>query len=160
MVHPVVPEWTGDLAQLQEIQAALAQQVIIRDDFPRPVRSVAGFHVRSWPDDADDGDEGFVEAAVVLLDADTLQTIATGVHRERARMIGVFGAALKAVADGVATAADHTLIEQLGKPHIPHAACVRAFERLWQADEATARRAYDLCRVYGFAEPGLAPPLL
>ncbi|QSX77146.1 endonuclease V [Agrilutibacter solisilvae] len=88
MAHPVVPEWTGDLAQLQDIQAALARQVVIRDDFPRPVRSVAGFHVRAWPGDANDPDdsEGFVEAAVVLLDADSLQTIATGVHRERARM--------------------------------------------------------------------------
>jgi hypothetical protein len=81
-------------------------------------------------------------------------------HRERAQMIGIFGTALKAITDGTASAADHAVIGQLRAPHIPHAACVRAFERLWHTDEPTARRAYDLCRVYGFAEPGTAPPTL
>lgn len=81
-------------------------------------------------------------------------------HRERARMIGIFGSALKNVADGVDGPADQILIGQMHENRIPHAACVRAFERLWRSDEATARRALDLCRVYGFAEDGTAPPSL
>lgn len=79
-------------------------------------------------------------------------------HRERAQMITLFGPALQAQADGVAGEIDRRMIARLHEPHIPHAACVRAYERLWQTDPETARRAYDLCRLY-FVEGG-APPSL
>jgi deoxyribonuclease V len=93
-----VPEWTGDLAQLRALQESLARQVVRRDDFARPLRTVAGVHVRMEYEDgapvpaqADARDEGgmddaFVHAAVVLLDADSLAPVGAGAHRERARM--------------------------------------------------------------------------
>lgn len=99
-----VPEWTGDLAQLRALQELLARQIVLRDDFPRPLGTVAGVHVRMehqdgspFPaqadaaaeldgDDANTADDAFVHAAVVLLDADTLAPLGAGAHRERARM--------------------------------------------------------------------------
>jgi hypothetical protein len=81
-------------------------------------------------------------------------------HRERARMIGLFGAALKAEARGTATAADTELIARMTLPLLPHAACLRAFKRLWAQDRVTAERAYDLCRVYATSDSGSAPPAL
>ena len=84
----VAPEWTGDLAPLREAQAALARQVVLRDDFHKPLRTVAGFHVHiDEPQDADGArDSAVVHAAVVLLDARTLAPIASGLHSEPARM--------------------------------------------------------------------------
>ncbi|WP_397399760.1 hypothetical protein [Phenylobacterium sp.] len=81
-------------------------------------------------------------------------------HRERARMIAILGAALRAVSDGVGTTTDQRVIQRMREPLVPHAACVRAFSKLWQSDPVTAKRAYDLCREYGFSEPGEAPPAI
>jgi hypothetical protein len=81
-------------------------------------------------------------------------------HRERARMIAALGAALEDQARGAAAAAVLDIIQRLRGPHIPHAGCVRAFLRLWDEDRSTARRAYNLCRAYGFGEAGTAPPSL
>ena len=90
-----IPDWTGDLAQLRALQDALAARVLRRDDFARPLRTVAGFDVRvvdpegaTLPEQAFEkrADAGLVQATVVLLDAVTLQTIATATHREPARM--------------------------------------------------------------------------
>lgn len=68
-------------------------------------------------------------------------------HIQRAETIERFGRALIAVADGSAAQADHTYVALIGNPLIPHAACLRAFKKLWDADEAGARRLYDACRV-------------
>lgn len=59
----------GDIAVARQLQSELARQVAVRDGFPSPLRTVAGFHVGF-------GDDGAVaRAAAVLLDADTLQVI-------------------------------------------------------------------------------------
>lgn len=84
----VIPDWTGDLAPLREAQAALARQVVLRDDFHKPPRTVAGFHVHVDEPGDPDGPPGLavVHAAVVLLDARTLEPMASGRHSESARM--------------------------------------------------------------------------
>ena len=81
-------------------------------------------------------------------------------HRERARMIGTFGSFLKALADGHAGPTEEALIARIDDPAIPHANCVRAFRRLWQDDEPLARRAHELCLLFGFSDEGTAPPRL
>ena len=40
-----LPAWTGDTAALRAVQDELARKVVIRDDFPKPLRTVAGFDV-------------------------------------------------------------------------------------------------------------------
>jgi hypothetical protein len=67
-------------------------------------------------------------------------------HIQRAETIERFGKALIAVADGAATATDHTYVTQIHNPLIPHAACLRAFKRLWEQDQPAARRLFDACR--------------
>ena len=66
-------------------------------------------------------------------------------HVQRAETIERFGRALTAVADGIAKASDHTYVAEIGNPLIPHAACLRAFKRLWDQDEPAARRLLDAC---------------
>ena len=63
------PEWPSDPAALRELQEQLARQVTPRDDFARPLRTVAGLQARSEDDGAT------MRAAAVLLDADTLTVI-------------------------------------------------------------------------------------
>jgi len=73
--HPAVPPWDGDIAAAHALQTDGAQQVLVRDDFARPLRTIAGFDV------------GFEErgnitcAAAVLLDADSLAVIDTRIVR-------------------------------------------------------------------------------
>jgi len=67
-------------------------------------------------------------------------------HVERAQMIERFGAALIAVANGSTDPTDLTYVANIDSPLLPHAACVRAFNRLWQSSQADARRLYDACR--------------
>lgn len=67
--------WDGSIAAARALQSELAQQVVLRDGFENPLRTIAGFDV------------GFEEggattrAAAVLLDADTLQVIDAQVVR-------------------------------------------------------------------------------
>lgn len=81
-------------------------------------------------------------------------------HRERAQTIALFGSALEAEARGAATAEDEAIIERIGDPAIPHAACLRSFHRLWTKDKALGRRTYDLCRSYAVSNAGTAPPAI
>jgi len=67
-------------------------------------------------------------------------------HIQRAETIERFGKALIAVANGAAAPADHTYVAEIRNPLIPHAACLRAFKRLWDQDEPAARRLFDACR--------------
>ncbi|MBY5828654.1 hypothetical protein HFN47_00860 [Rhizobium leguminosarum] len=67
-------------------------------------------------------------------------------HVERAQAIERFGSALLAVAEERGSAADHTYVQQIGNPMIPHAGCVRAFFRLWQGDQQKGRRILTACR--------------
>ena len=64
-----MPAWNGDLPAARALQAELAQQLVLRDQFPKPLRSVAGFDVGFEDDGAT------TRAAAVLLDADTLDVI-------------------------------------------------------------------------------------
>ncbi|RWB97252.1 MAG: hypothetical protein EOQ56_22945 [Mesorhizobium sp.] len=81
------------------------------------------------------------------------------IHRDRAQMIGSIGTLLSDRDRGAASPEVLALLDQLSEPHIPHAACVRAFRRLWEDDAIAARRGYEACRAYGF-DPKAAPPSL
>ncbi len=82
--------------------------------------------------------------AMVIIDLFGLNT-RDQLHVQRAETIERFGRALTAVADGVAKASDHTYTAQIANPIIPHAACLRAFKKLWDQDEPAARRLLDAC---------------
>jgi deoxyribonuclease V len=75
-----LPDWAGDTAALRNLQRQLAQQVELRDDFPKPLRTVAGFDVGF-----EDGG-AITRAAAVLLDADTREVIDQQVARLPTRM--------------------------------------------------------------------------
>ena len=75
-----LPAWNGDTAALRAMQDDLARQVVLRDAFPKPLRTVAGFDVGFE-------DEGATtRAAAVLLDADSLEVIDQQVARLPTRM--------------------------------------------------------------------------
>ena len=78
--NAAIPEWTGDTAALRELQSELARQVQLRDGYPKPLRSIAGFDVGFEDDGAT------TRAAAVLLDADTLAVIDQQVARLPTRM--------------------------------------------------------------------------
>lgn len=63
------PEWNGDIAAACALQAELATQLVLRDQFTTPLRTIAGFAVGFEDDGAT------TRAAAVLLDADTLEVI-------------------------------------------------------------------------------------
>ncbi len=67
--------WNGDIPAARALQAELSQQLILRDQFPKPLRSIAGFDVGFEDDFA------ITRAAAVLLDADTLEVIDQQVAR-------------------------------------------------------------------------------
>ncbi|PNS09731.1 deoxyribonuclease V [Solilutibacter silvestris] len=75
-----IPEWNGDVQAARELQRELAKGVIVRDDFPRPLRTVAGLDVGFEKDGA------ITRAAAVLLDADTLEVIDQQIVRIPTRM--------------------------------------------------------------------------
>lgn len=75
-----IPDWTGDVAALRAAQADLAQRVVLRDDFARPLRTIAGFDVGFEDDGAT------TRAAAVLLDAESLDVIDQQVARLPTRM--------------------------------------------------------------------------
>lgn len=79
------------------------------------------------------------------------------IHRDRAQMIGAIGTLLSDRDQQTASPEALALLAKLSEPHIPHAACVRAFRRLWDSDPMAARRGYEACRAYGF-DPDAAPP--
>lgn len=74
------PDWDGNTAALRTLQSELAAQLVPRDQFAKPLRTVAGFDVGF--------EEGGVvtRAAAVLLNADTLEVIANAVARLPTRM--------------------------------------------------------------------------
>lgn len=75
-----MPPWDGDVHAARALQAELAQQVLLRDAFPKPLRRIAGFDVGFEDDGAT------TRAAAVLLDADTLEVIDRQVARLPTRM--------------------------------------------------------------------------
>ena len=75
-----IPDWTGDVAALRVVQGDLAQRVVLRDDFARPLRTIAGFDVGFEDDGAT------TRAAAVLLDAESLDVNDQQVARLPTRM--------------------------------------------------------------------------
>lgn len=69
-----------------------------------------------------------------------------GLQTERATMIAMFGSALRAIANGYATAADVKLASKIGSPANPHANCLRSFEALWMSDPVKARAVHEACQ--------------
>ena len=69
------PGWDGSNAGARALQAQLAARVSLQDHFPAPLRTIAGFDVGF----EDQG--GTTRAAVVLVDADTLQPLESHVAR-------------------------------------------------------------------------------
>lgn len=82
---PALPQWDGDVAASRALQADLANQVLLRDDFATPLRIVAGFDVGF----EDDGTISRV--AVVVLDAQTLHAVESHVARIPARIPAIPG---------------------------------------------------------------------
>lgn len=80
-------------------------------------------------------------------------------HRERALMIGSAGPLLLERDQGIASPQTLAVLGRLKEPHIPHAACVRAFLKLWDDDPETAQRGFEACRLFAF-DPTAAPPSL
>lgn len=79
-MNDALPAWNGDTAALRAMQDELARKVVLRDAFPKPLRTVAGFDVGFEDDGAT------TRAAAVLLDADTLAVIDQQVARMPTRM--------------------------------------------------------------------------
>ena len=78
--NAALPDWTGDTAALRAIQQELAQRVVLRDAFPTPLRTIAGFDVGFEDDGAT------TRAAAVLLDAATLEVLDRRVARRPTAM--------------------------------------------------------------------------
>ena len=76
----MIPEWTGDVAALRAVQEQLASRVRPKDEFPKTLRTIAGFDVGFEDDGAT------TRAAAVLLDAGTLQLLETQLVRMPTRM--------------------------------------------------------------------------
>jgi len=74
------PDWDGDSDALRVMQSELAAQVVLRDGFGKPLRTVAGLDVGFEDDGAT------IRAAAILLDADTLEVIAGEIARLPATM--------------------------------------------------------------------------
>ena len=113
-----MPPWDGDVRAARALQAELAQQVVLRDVFPKPLRRIAGFDVGFEDDGAT------TRAAAVLLDADTLEVLDQQVARLPTRMPYIPGLLsfreLPALLDVLAllkTAPDLALIDGQGIAH-------------------------------------------
>ena len=79
-MNAALPDWNGNTAELRRLQQDLAQQVLLRDAFPKPLRTVAGFDVGFEEDGA------ITRAAAVLLDADTREILDQQIARLPTRM--------------------------------------------------------------------------
>ncbi len=110
------------------LQAALAQHVRRRDDFPQPLRTIAGF------DAAIEGDGVTARATAVLLDADTLQLLDEQVVRVAAATAHVAGA------DGIEVGS--TDADLLGVRALP--ALQAALERLAQRPDLAFVRGHGI----------------
>ena len=73
--NDAIPDWDGSVAGARALQEVLARQVVLRDRFSKPLRTVAGLDVGF------EEDGSITRAAAVLLDAVTLQPLDTQVVR-------------------------------------------------------------------------------
>ncbi len=67
-------------------------------------------------------------------------------HRERARMIAMFGHWFEKQTAGTANVDDLKAIEKIMSPALPHSACLKAFARLWATDASLAMQTYKICQ--------------
>jgi len=82
-------------------------------------------------------------------------------HRERARMIILLGGSLRNIEAGVDDPEDHELVNELAtRPVYPHAGCLRAFQRLWDApgQRPLAHQVLRACKAYVASQTGTPPP--
>jgi deoxyribonuclease V len=70
-----IAEWNGDIAAARARQVELAANLSLRDGYAKPLRTIAGF-VAGFEDDG-----ATTRAAAVLLDADSLQVLASEIAR-------------------------------------------------------------------------------
>lgn len=113
-------DWDGDIAATRARQAELARQVVLRDGYAKPLRTIAGFDLRFE-------DEGAtIRAAAVMLDAETLQPIENRIARIPTRMPYIPGlrsfreiAALLLVLEMLPRAPDLVFVDGQGIAH-PH----------------------------------------
>ena len=68
-------EWTGDIKAARQLQEQLAQHVVLKDRFPKQLRTIGGFDVGF------EEDGRITRAAAVLLDANTLDVIDSQIAR-------------------------------------------------------------------------------
>lgn len=80
MTFVALPDWDGNVAAARVLQAELAQQVVLRDGFTTPLRTIAGFDVGFEEGGA------ITRAAAVLLDAQSLQPLESRIARIPTRM--------------------------------------------------------------------------
>ena len=113
-----LPAWTGDTAALRDLQSELARQVVLRDGYAKPLRTIAGFDVGFEDDGAT------TRAATVLLDADTLAVLDQQVARLPTRMPYIPGLlsfrelpALLAALELLPTAPDLAFVDGHGIAH-------------------------------------------
>lgn len=71
----VIGSWNGDIAGAKHLQAQLATQLVLEDDFPEPLRLLGGFDVGF------EADGTVTHAAALLLDADALQPLTQRISR-------------------------------------------------------------------------------
>ncbi len=115
---PRFSAWDGNTTALLALQTELGAQVVLRDQFAKPLRTVAGFHVGF-----EDGG-AITRAAAVLLDAASLEVIASHVARLPTRMPCIPGLlsfrglpALLAALEQLPQAPDMAFIEGHGIAH-------------------------------------------
>lgn len=110
--------WDGTTAGARQLQESLARQVVVRDAFANPLRTVAGFDVGFE-------DEGrTTRAAAVLIDANTGETLAERLVRMPTRMPYIPGLlsfrelpALRAALDALPAAPDLAFVDGHGIAH-------------------------------------------
>jgi hypothetical protein len=68
-------------------------------------------------------------------------------HHQRARQIVLLGNSLAEIQRGTATAGDHNVVAKCTDGSMPHAACARAFRRLWDSDNGLAREILEKCKL-------------
>lgn len=116
--HADMAPWNGNVAAARALQVELAGKVSLRDAYPQPLRTIAGFDVGFE-------DEGATtRAAAVLLDADTLEVLASEVARIPTRMPYIPGLlsfrelpALLLALDGLPQAPDLAFVDGHGIAH-------------------------------------------
>lgn len=81
-------------------------------------------------------------------------------HKERARMIAMFGPAFMAVAEKRANDNDLKLIDSILLPGLPHASCLRSYKVLWDKNPSMAARVYEICRLYAVSDLGSPLPVV